>query len=71
MNIVILPGDGIGKEVTAEAVKALHVVLNGTPVQLTEAPIGGAGYDAAGDPLPASTLAVSYTHLTLPTNREV
>jgi 3-isopropylmalate dehydrogenase len=59
MKIAILPGDGIGKEVTAEAVKALHAVLNGAPVHLTEAAIGGAGYDAAGDPLPAATLELA------------
>jgi 3-isopropylmalate dehydrogenase len=59
MNIAVLPGDGIGKEVTAEAVKALYAVLNGARVKLTEAPIGGAGYDAAGDPLPAATLELA------------
>jgi 3-isopropylmalate dehydrogenase len=56
MKIAVLPGDGIGKEVTRQAVKALNAVLGDGRAQLTEAPIGGAGYDAAGDPLPASTL---------------
>jgi 3-isopropylmalate dehydrogenase len=57
MKILVLPGDGIGKEVTAEAVKVLRAVTQGNnSVELTEAPIGGAGIEAAGDPLPAATL---------------
>ncbi|MEO8098939.1 MAG: 3-isopropylmalate dehydrogenase [Acidobacteriota bacterium] len=57
MKIAILPGDGIGKEVTAQAVRALKAVVEGThALELQEAPIGGAGYEAAGDPLPAETL---------------
>ena len=59
MKIAVLPGDGIGKEVTRQAVKCLHAVLGDTPVQLTEAPIGGAGYDAAGEPLPEATLRLA------------
>lgn len=59
MNIAVLPGDGIGKEVTLQAVKCLQTVLGSTPVHLTEAPIGGAGYDAAGDPLPPPTLELA------------
>jgi 3-isopropylmalate dehydrogenase len=57
MKIAILPGDGIGREVTAQGVKALKAALEGhAPYELTEAPIGGAGYDAVGDPLPPATL---------------
>jgi 3-isopropylmalate dehydrogenase len=60
MKIAILPGDGIGKEVTAQAVKVLRAVLNGSPAyELPEAPIGGAGYEAAGDPLPPATLELA------------
>jgi 3-isopropylmalate dehydrogenase len=60
VNIAVLPGDGIGKEVTAEAVKALKAVLgNAKSYALHEAAIGGAGYDAAGDPLPAATLELA------------
>jgi len=60
MKIAVLPGDGIGKEVTAEAVKALKAVLgNEEPYEMREAPIGGAGYEAAGDPLPAATLELA------------
>ena len=57
MKIAILPGDGIGKEVTAQGVKALKAVLGDSrPCELVEAPIGGAGYRAAGDSLPPETL---------------
>jgi len=56
MKIAVLPGDGIGKEVTAQGVKALKAALDTVPYELTEAPIGGAGYEAAGDPLPPATL---------------
>ncbi len=60
MKIAVLPGDGIGKEVTAEAVKALKAVLgNAQPYEMQEAPIGGAGYEAAGDPLPPATLELA------------
>jgi 3-isopropylmalate dehydrogenase len=59
MKIAILPGDGIGKEVTRQAVKCLEAVLKRESPELTEAPIGGAGYDAAGDPLPAATLELA------------
>jgi 3-isopropylmalate dehydrogenase len=55
MKIAVLPGDGIGKEVTAEAVKVLKAAV-GAPLELTEAPIGGEGVKAAGDPLPEATL---------------
>jgi 3-isopropylmalate dehydrogenase len=58
MKIAVLPGDGIGKEVTAQGVKALKAALgsNSAPYELFEAPIGGAGYEAVGDPLPPATL---------------
>ena len=56
MKIAVLPGDGIGPEITAQAVRVVKAL--GLPVELAEAPVGGAGYDAAGDPLPAATLAL-------------
>ncbi|MEN9930862.1 MAG: 3-isopropylmalate dehydrogenase [Pseudomonadota bacterium] len=57
MRIAVLPGDGIGPEIVAQAVKVLEALnLN---MQLDHAPIGGAGYEAAGDPLPAETLALA------------
>jgi 3-isopropylmalate dehydrogenase len=57
-NITVLPGDGIGPEVIREAVKILKIVENkkGLKLNLTEAPVGGAGYEVAGHPLPDDTL---------------
>ncbi len=59
-KIAILPGDGIGKEIVAEAIKVINFLKadNALDVELKEAPVGGAGYDAEGEPLPASTLAL-------------
>lgn len=58
-KIAILPGDGIGVEIVTEAVKVLEQLKSdGLDLELTEAPIGGAGYDAAGKPLPDETLAL-------------
>jgi 3-isopropylmalate dehydrogenase len=56
MKIAVLPGDGIGKEVTAQGVKALKAALDGVSYELVEASIGGAAYEAEGDPLPPATL---------------
>jgi 3-isopropylmalate dehydrogenase len=58
MKIAVLPGDGIGKEVTAQAVRVLKAVL-GTVAEFTEAPVGGAGLKAAGVPLPPATLELA------------
>jgi 3-isopropylmalate dehydrogenase len=57
MNVAILPGDGIGPEIIAQARKVLQK-LN-LALEFTEAPVGGAAYEAAGDPLPAATLRVA------------
>src|SRR5690348_15846207 len=60
MKIAVLPGDGIGREVTAQGVKVLKAVLGSAyPLELHEAPIGGAGFDACGDSLPAATLELA------------
>ena len=60
MKIAVLPGDGIGPEVTTQAVKVLRAVVGTShALELTEASIGQAGIDAHGDPLPASTSAVA------------
>lgn len=57
MKIAVLPGDGIGPEIVAQAVKVLKALnLN---LEMTEASIGGAGYEAAGDPLPDATLKLA------------
>jgi len=57
MKIAILPGDGIGTEIVAEAVKVLHA-LDLKFVSET-ALVGGAAYDAHGHPLPESTLKLA------------
>jgi 3-isopropylmalate dehydrogenase len=60
MKIAVLPGDGIGPEVTAEAVRVLKAVLGSSQaMELVEAPIGQAGIDSAGDPLPQATLEIA------------
>ena len=60
MKIAVMPGDGIGPEVTAQAVKVLKAVVGqDRPLELTVAAIGQAGIDAAGDPLPAATSAIA------------
>jgi 3-isopropylmalate dehydrogenase len=59
-KIAVLPGDGIGPEIVAQAVKVLEVLkADGMAIEMTEGAIGGAGYDAAGDPLPAATLELA------------
>jgi len=60
VKIAVLPGDGIGPEIVAQAQKILDVLRRqGLDVETRVAPIGGAGYDAAGHPLPEATLAVA------------
>jgi 3-isopropylmalate dehydrogenase len=54
VNIAVLPGDGIGPEIIAEALKVLRALR--LPLEFAEAPVGGAAYAASGDPLPAETL---------------
>ena len=58
LNLTILPGDGIGSEVTEQAVLVLHAVAGsfGHQVQLQTKLIGGAALEAANDPLPADTV---------------
>ncbi|MHB8471823.1 MAG: 3-isopropylmalate dehydrogenase [Gammaproteobacteria bacterium] len=60
-KIAILPGDGIGPEIVAEAMKVLECLRDEfkLKLKLTEAPVGGAGYEAAGQPLPADTLKLA------------
>ena len=57
-NIAILPGDGIGVEIVAEACKLLDCLRDdfGLDIETDEALIGGSAYDAAGTPLPDATL---------------
>ena len=57
MKIAVLPGDGIGTEIVAEAVKVLKAL--DLKFEMETAPVGGAAYEAAGHPLPESTLALA------------
>lgn len=58
LNITVLPGDGIGPEVTEQAVLVLQSVAGafGHQIQLQRKHIGGAALTAVGDPLPADTI---------------
>ncbi len=57
MKIAILPGDGIGPEIMQQAVRVLNALDE--QFELEEAPVGGAGYDAFGHPLPEATLSLA------------
>jgi len=60
MKIAVLPGDGIGPEIVAQAVKVMDALRrDGLKIEMEYAAIGGAGYDAAGDPFPAATEALA------------
>jgi 3-isopropylmalate dehydrogenase len=60
MNIAVLPGDGIGPEIMAEAIKILSLLkTEGLSLEWEIAPIGGAAYDQTGKPLPDATLALA------------
>ncbi len=57
MKIAVLPGDGIGPEIVTEAVKVLNAL--GESFEMETAPVGGAGYEAKGHPLPEDTLKLA------------
>ncbi len=57
MKIAVLPGDGIGKEIVAQAIRVLRVLE--LKCELEEALVGGAAYEAHGHPLPDSTLKLA------------
>lgn len=60
MKIAVLPGDGIGPEIVAQALKVLGALAkDGLKLEIEQAPVGGAAYDLAGDPLPAATLKLA------------
>ena len=54
MKIAVLPGDGIGTEIVAEAVKVLKAL--DLKFEMESALVGGAAYDAHGHPLPEATV---------------
>ena len=57
-KVLVLPGDGIGPEIVAEALKVLEALRGSAElaIEIESAPIGGAAIDAHGTPLPAPTL---------------
>ncbi|NPC56234.1 3-isopropylmalate dehydrogenase [Caenimonas soli] len=57
MKIAVLPGDGIGTEIVAEAVKVLNVL--DLKFEMETALVGGAAYEANGHPLPEATLKLA------------
>ena len=57
MKIAILPGDGIGPEIVEQAVRVLKAL--GEKFEMETAPVGGAGYEASGHPLPETTLQLA------------
>ena len=57
MKIAVLPGDGIGHEIVAEAVKVLQALQ--LPLELEYADVGGTAYDKHGHPLPKHTLKLA------------
>ncbi|HJU22480.1 MAG TPA: 3-isopropylmalate dehydrogenase [Casimicrobiaceae bacterium] len=60
LKIALLAGDGIGPEVMREAERVLDALAHeGLPIDKVRAPIGGAGYDSTGHPLPDATLAAA------------
>ncbi|MDB5892757.1 MAG: 3-isopropylmalate dehydrogenase [Rhodoferax sp.] len=57
MKIAVLPGDGIGTEIVAEAIRVLNVL--DLPFEMESALVGGAAYEAHGHPLPEATLKLA------------
>lgn len=59
-KIAVLPGDGIGIEIVAEAVKVIECLQSeyGFSVEMEHALVGGSAYDKSGSPLPENTLAL-------------
>jgi len=62
-HLAVLPGDGIGPEVVAEAVRCLEAIARRFKheFRFEEAPVGAAAMDATGLPLPPATLALAKT----------
>ena len=53
MKVAVLPGDGIGPEIVAEALKVLSVL--DLKLELEQADVGGSAYESSGHPLPEAT----------------
>ena len=59
-KVLVLPGDGIGPEIMAEAVRVLEALRSdGLEIEIEHGLVGGAAYDAAGTPLPEDTLRLA------------
>lgn len=60
-KIAILPGDGIGVEIVAQAVKVLNCLKSdfGLDIEMEQGLVGGAAYDDSGTPLPDTTLKLA------------
>jgi len=63
-KILVLPGDGIGPEIVAEAVKVLQALQtnHGLEIELDHGLVGGAAYDAVGSPLPDEIIEAIKIH---------
>ncbi len=60
MKLAVLAGDGIGPEIVGQAQKVLRALAkDGLQIEMEEAPFGGAGFDASGDPLPEASLKLA------------
>jgi 3-isopropylmalate dehydrogenase len=57
MRVAVLPGDGIGPEIVAQARKVLRKLA--LPLEMSEAPVGGAAYELTNEPLPPATLQLA------------
>lgn len=59
-KIAVLPGDGIGQEIVAEAVKVINALqADGLDVEMKHGLVGGTAYDETGSPLPEETLTLA------------
>jgi len=60
-KVLVLPGDGIGPEIVAQAIKVLDALRHhfGLDVELEHGLVGGSAYDAVGNPLPEETLTLA------------
>ena len=59
-KIAVLPGDGIGQEIVAEAVKVIEALkASGLDIEMEHGLVGGTAYDETGSPLPEATLKLA------------
>ena len=60
MKVCVIPGDGIGVEITAEALRVLEALRgDGLKIEFEQALLGGCAVDATGNPLPEATLKLA------------